>query len=62
MKSIAIYISRGELWEFHSLVAPLVLVEALIVGVSRQNEEKSLTKLNNLQQLRKEYESVIPRY
>lgn len=62
MSDIDFYISRGELWEFHSLVVPLVLAESLIVGISRQNSEKYLTKLNDLHQLRKDYESSIPRY
>jgi DNA-binding MurR/RpiR family transcriptional regulator len=62
MSDIVFYTARGELWEFHSMVAPLVLVESLIVGVSQQNEQKSLAKLNSLHRLRKDYEGLIPRY
>ncbi len=62
MSDIVFYISRGELWEFHSLVAPLALVESLIVGVSRQEGGDSLAKLNDLHQLRKDYEPIMPRY
>jgi len=62
MSDIIFYTARGELWEFHSMVAPVVLVESLIVGVSQKNEEKSLSKLNDLHQLRKNYEAFIPRY
>lgn len=59
---IVLYTARGELWEFHSMVAPLALVESLIVGVSQKNEKKSLSKLNDLHQLRKDYEAYIPKY
>ncbi|MEA4848506.1 MAG: MurR/RpiR family transcriptional regulator [Clostridiaceae bacterium] len=59
---IVLYTARGELWEFHSMVAPLALVETLIVGVSQKNEKKSLSKLKDLHQLRKDYEAYIPKY
>lgn len=62
MSDIVLYTARGELWEFHSMVAPIALVESLIVGVSQKNEKRSLSKLNNLHQLRKHYEAYIPKY
>ncbi|MFZ7101135.1 MAG: MurR/RpiR family transcriptional regulator [Peptococcaceae bacterium] len=62
MSDIVLYTARGELWEFHSMVAPIALVESLVVGVSRKNAEKSLAKLHDLHSLRRSYEEYIPRY
>ena len=52
---IVLYSYRGQMWEFHSMVAPTVLVESLIVGVGMENKESSLEKLENLHKLRKKY-------
>ncbi|KPU42388.1 HTH-type transcriptional regulator MurR [Oxobacter pfennigii] len=60
--NIVLYTARGELWEFHSMVAPIALLESLIVGVSRKNEKESLCKLDELHKLRKHYEEYIPKY
>ena len=58
---IVLYTARGELWEFHSMVAPIAMVETLIVGIAKRNEEKFLKKLKDIHLLRKRYESFIPR-
>ena len=55
------YTARGELWEFHSMIAPLALVESIIVSVGKAREEKSLDKLKELQELRNNYEKLLPK-
>lgn len=58
---ITIYVSRGELFEFHSLTGPLFLIESLIVSIGMLREDQSLDKLRKLEKLRKGYEDFIPR-
>jgi len=58
---IVLYVERGEVWEFHSMVAPIALVESLVVAIAMDNEQKSLEKLNYLHKLRKEYSSYLPK-
>lgn len=56
---IVLYSYRGQMWEFHSMVAPTVLVESLIIGVGTKDKKCSLEKLNYLNKLRKEYASFF---
>ncbi|AZO94442.1 MurR/RpiR family transcriptional regulator [Halocella sp. SP3-1] len=56
---IILYVERGEIWEFHTMVTPMALIEALIVGITINNEEKYLKKLNNLHELRKHYANYL---
>ncbi len=58
---ITLYISRGELFEFHSLTGPLFLIESLIVSIGIAREKLSLEKLKKLEELRDTYEEFIPR-
>ncbi|GAB6100501.1 MurR/RpiR family transcriptional regulator [Halanaerocella petrolearia] len=58
---IVLYVERGELWNFHSMVAPIAIIESLVVGIAMSNEEKFLDKLNNLHKLRKEYSEYLPK-
>ncbi|CAM3730702.1 MurR/RpiR family transcriptional regulator [Marinicrinis lubricantis] len=58
---VSLYASRGEVWEFHSMIAPLFIVENLIIGVGMKNKEQSLSMLEELSMLRKTYEGIIPR-
>ncbi|MEK3785563.1 MULTISPECIES: MurR/RpiR family transcriptional regulator [Paenibacillus] len=58
---IVLYTYRGKLSDFHSMVAPTVLVESLIVGVGQAEKENIIPKLNYLNQLRKQYASLIPK-
>ena len=58
---VTIYVSRGELFEFHSLTGPLFLIESLIVSIGMLREEQSLEKLKKLETLRKDYECFMPR-
>ncbi len=58
---LVLYASRGEIWEFHSMVAPTFLVENLIIRAGLVNEEFSLLKLDELSRLRKQYAKELPR-
>ncbi len=54
---IVLHTYRGQKWEYHSMVAPTILIESLIVGVGMENEQTSLAKLEHLNKLRKQYSS-----
>ena len=58
---IVLYASRGELWEFHSMVAPTFLIENLIIGIGMQQKKKSISKLEKLNELRSKYKDILPR-
>ena len=58
---IVLYTSRGELWEFHSMVAPTFLLENLIIGVGMEMKEQSIIQLDKLNELRKNYKDLLPR-
>lgn len=58
---ITLFASRGETWEFHSMIAPTFIVENLIVAVGMRNQDDHLRKLNELNQLRKKYAHELPR-
>lgn len=51
-----IHVERGELWEFHSMVAPLVLVEIIVATVSAYDKKESLMKLDTLHKIRRKYQ------
>ncbi|MGN7310980.1 MurR/RpiR family transcriptional regulator [Alkalicoccobacillus gibsonii] len=56
-----LYSERGENNEFHSLVATLAIVEALILEVGRGKGEVALAKLKQLQEMRKQYAGMLPK-
>lgn len=55
------YTNRGELWEFHSMIAPTFLIESFILGIGQFLEEQSLRNLEQLSELRKTYKDQLPR-
>ncbi|QDP38995.1 MurR/RpiR family transcriptional regulator [Radiobacillus deserti] len=55
------FASRGEISEFHSMVAPTFLVENLIIAVGMENKQESLNRLERLSELRKRYSKELPR-
>nr|WP_106781273.1 MurR/RpiR family transcriptional regulator [Lysinibacillus timonensis] len=55
------YTNRGELWEFHSMIAPTFLVENFILGIGQYLEKQSLENLETLSELRKLYKDRLPR-
>ncbi|MCM3782247.1 MurR/RpiR family transcriptional regulator [Neobacillus mesonae] len=58
---LVLYAGRGEVWEFHSMVGPVFVIENLILNVGISMNEESLDKLRHLQQLRTRYQSKLPR-
>ncbi|MDB4867912.1 MAG: MurR/RpiR family transcriptional regulator [Cohnella sp.] len=59
--NIVLYSSRGQMWEFHSMVAPTAIVESLIIAVGLRMENKALSTLEQLQSLRRRYSAFIPK-
>ncbi|SDY26097.1 DNA-binding transcriptional regulator, MurR/RpiR family, contains HTH and SIS domains [Evansella caseinilytica] len=59
--NVTLFASRGELSEFHSMVAPTFLVENLIVALGMENREANLLRLEELSDLRKQYAAELPR-
>ena len=52
--SCVLYACRGETKQFHSIVAPAALVDALFVALSMKDESASVQRLNDLYELRKQ--------
>lgn len=58
---VTLYGSRGEPWEFHSMVAPTLILEMLVIAVGSHEKDDSLVKLKELQDLRRKYRKLLPR-
>ena len=58
---VSLYTARGQLWEFHSMVAPIALIEALIVAVGKRREREALAKGEELHELRLRYQKLLPK-
>ncbi|RDW15723.1 MurR/RpiR family transcriptional regulator [Oceanobacillus chungangensis] len=58
---IVLFASRGEMWEFHSMVAPTFLIENLIITIGMKNKDANLQRLEQLSGLRKRYAEELPR-
>lgn len=56
-----LYTSRGDVGEFHSMVAPIALIESIVVNVGKQMGNQALDKLHELHQIRKEFHDRLPR-
>ncbi|MFC7320010.1 MurR/RpiR family transcriptional regulator [Halobacillus campisalis] len=56
-----LYAHRGEMWEFHTMVSPVALLEALVMGVGMAMKEESLEKLRVLNEVRKKYRHIVPK-
>ncbi|MBD3921315.1 MurR/RpiR family transcriptional regulator [Paenibacillus sp. PR3] len=58
---IVLYTARGQQWEFHSMVAPIAVMEALIVAVGKQREQQALANSEELHRLRRQYQKWLPK-
>lgn len=58
---VVLYTARGQLWEFHSMVAPIALLEALVVAVGKGREREALEKGDELHELRRRYHKLLPK-
>lgn len=61
LADIVLYAARGQIWEFHSMVAPTAVIESLIIAVGFRLQEHSVAKLDMIQTLRKRYALLLPR-
>ena len=55
-----LYADRGNIWDSHSMVGPLTVVETLIMLVGRELEASSINNLQKLSELRRKYQAIIP--
>ncbi len=59
--SVTLHVERGEIWEFHSMVPPLLMLESIIVSLALRDEDKAMSKLEVLSDLRETYKKELPR-
>ncbi|MFX3636570.1 MAG: MurR/RpiR family transcriptional regulator [Candidatus Pristimantibacillus sp.] len=58
---IVLQVDRGDRDAFHSLVAPLAIVESISVSLAGQRGEAAMEKLKQLHAMRKQYASLLPK-
>jgi len=58
---IVLHVDRGEREAFHSLVAPMVLVDSLSISITGERGDDAMHKLQQLHHLRKQYSSILPK-
>lgn len=58
---IVLQVDRGDRDAFHSLVAPMTIVESLSVSLAGQRGEAAMEKLKQLHAMRKQYASLLPK-
>lgn len=58
---IVLQVDRGDADAFHSLVAPMTIVESLSVSLAGQRGEAAMDKLKQLHAMRKQYASLLPK-
>ncbi|SHM51399.1 transcriptional regulator, RpiR family [Gracilibacillus kekensis] len=61
LASISLFASRGEPHEFHSMLAPTLLIENIILGLSLKDQSSHIQRLEQLTTLRKKYYKELPR-
>ncbi|MBW7475800.1 MurR/RpiR family transcriptional regulator [Paenibacillus oenotherae] len=58
---IVLQVDRGDADAFHSLVAPMTIVESLSVSLAGQRGEAAMDKLKQLHAMRKQYATLLPK-
>lgn len=58
---LVLQVDRGELEGFHSMAAPVALMDALSVAVTKRRGEQALQQLDRLHALRKKYATLLPK-
>ncbi|WP_077065134.1 MurR/RpiR family transcriptional regulator [Gracilibacillus massiliensis] len=61
LSSLTLFASRGEAHEFHSMLAPTMLIENIILGISLKEQSLHIERLEQLTTLRKRYFKELPR-
>jgi DNA-binding MurR/RpiR family transcriptional regulator len=59
--STNLYVYRGEAKEYHSMTAPVAVIDSIIIKLAKKLEDTSLKNLDTLYQLKEKYKNVIPR-
>ncbi|MBP3041888.1 MurR/RpiR family transcriptional regulator [Bacillaceae bacterium Marseille-Q3522] len=54
-----LYTYRGKVREFHSLVAPVALIDSITVAIAKKDQKNAMQRLQNLYQIRKKYASQL---
>lgn len=60
LANYVLYADRGDIWDFHSMVGPLTVVEVLIMLIGQELEESSIENLKRLSELRRKYRGIVP--
>ncbi|CAM4524122.1 DNA-binding MurR/RpiR family transcriptional regulator [Paenibacillus endophyticus] len=58
---LVLQVDRGELEGFHSMAAPVALIDAIAVAVTKRLGETAFERLDRLHALRKKYASQLPK-
>lgn len=58
---VSLYTARGQLWEFHSMVAAIAVIETLIVAIGKLREREALANGEKLHELRRRYQKLLPK-
>lgn len=58
---LLLYACRGEKNEFHSMIAPMYLIENMILTIGENQKDDNMRRLDRLSMLRKKYKEDLPR-
>ncbi|WP_226668849.1 MurR/RpiR family transcriptional regulator [Metabacillus litoralis] len=58
---VVMFASRGEMRDFHSMIAPTFIIENLIIAIGMKDKEENVKRLDKLSLLRKQYSTELPR-
>ncbi|MGO4350063.1 MurR/RpiR family transcriptional regulator [Paenibacillus sp. MCAF9] len=58
---LVLQVDRGELEGFHSMAAPVALLDALSVAVTKRRGQQAFDQLDRLHVMRKKYSSQLPK-
>ena len=56
-----LYVFRGEPTEYHSMSAPMALIDALVIQIAKVHGESATQALNSLHLLKEHYRKELPR-
>ncbi|WP_159886714.1 MurR/RpiR family transcriptional regulator [Paenibacillus puerhi] len=58
---IVLQVDRGERDAFHSLVAPMAIIDSLSISLAGLRGDKAMLKLQQLHEIRKQYSALLPK-
>ncbi|SES21959.1 transcriptional regulator, RpiR family [Gracilibacillus ureilyticus] len=59
--TVTLFASRGDANEFHSMIAPTLLLENIMVSLGMREEDKNIERLEQLTEVRKRFAKELPR-